>query len=164
LNQSILPILCLYTDSGPDHQCTFGSVQISLVALFLIGDFDILMVVRTVPYHSWTNPAERIMSILNITLQGIAIIHNPLSSESEILFDKADTLEEIRNKAAQNTNLREDLVLYIKNIQKMLHEYTEKLVLNQVSFKTYNPATEEQINLLFEILYIFILCFFYLIY
>jgi len=80
------------------------------------------------------------------------------------LFDKADTLEEIRNKAAQNTNLREDLVLYIKNIQKMLHEYTEKLVLNQVSFKTYNPATEEQINLLFEILYIFILCFFYLIY
>ena len=104
------------------------------------------------------------MSILNIALQGVAIIRDSLSPESEILFDKADTLEEIRNKVAQNTNLREDLVSCIKNIQKMLREYTEKLVLNQVSFKTYNPATEEQINLLFEVLYIFILCFFYLIY
>ena len=70
------------------------------------------------------------------------------------MFDKADTLEEIRNKAAQNTNLHEDLVSCIKNIQKILCECTEKLVLNQVSFKTYNPATKEQINLLFEVLYI----------
>jgi len=52
LNQSISPILCLYTDSGPDHQYTFGSVQISLVTLFLAGDFDMLMAVRTAPHHS----------------------------------------------------------------------------------------------------------------
>src|ERR1044072_205130 len=39
-NQSIPPILCLYTDGGPNHRCTFGSVQISLIALFLAGDFN----------------------------------------------------------------------------------------------------------------------------
>ena len=94
------------------------------------------------------------MSILNIALQGVAIARDSLSSESEILFDKADTLEEIQRKAAQNSSLREDLVSCIKNVQKMLSECTEKLVLNQVPFKTYDPAIEEQINLLFEVLYI----------
>ena len=121
------------------------------------------MAVRTAPHHSWTNLVERIMSILNIALQGVAIARDPLSPESEILFDKADTLEEIRSKAAQNSNLREDLVSCIKNVQKMLSERTEKLVLNQVPFKTYGPATEEQINLLFEVLYILFLYHFYFI-
>ena len=45
-------ILLLYTDGGPDHRTTFGSVQISLICLFLQGDFDFLASVRTAPYHS----------------------------------------------------------------------------------------------------------------
>ena len=101
------------------------------------------------------------MSILNIALQSVAIIRDPMNSESEILFDKADILEKIRNKAAQNSNLREDLILCIKNIQKILCKRTEKLVLNQTSFKTYNSTTEQQINLLFEVLNIF---YFYILY
>jgi len=47
----IPPILCLYTDGGPDHQITFGSVQISLICLFLCGDFD-LIALRIALYHS----------------------------------------------------------------------------------------------------------------
>jgi hypothetical protein len=71
---NIPPILCLYTDGGPDHRTTFGSVQISLLCLFLHGDFDILIALRTAPYHSWANPAEQIMSIINLGLQGVAIM------------------------------------------------------------------------------------------
>ena len=69
-HQILPPILCLYTDGGPDHRCNYGSVQIALICLFLCGDFDLLVAVRTAPNHSWTNPAERIMSILNLGLQG----------------------------------------------------------------------------------------------
>ncbi len=29
------PILCLYTDGGPDHRTTYGSVQATLICLFL---------------------------------------------------------------------------------------------------------------------------------
>jgi hypothetical protein len=92
---NIPPILCLYTDGGPDHRTTFGSVQISLLCLFLRGNFDILIALRTAPYHSWANPAERIMSIINLGLQGVAIMRDEMSSHLEEIFEKADTLEQI---------------------------------------------------------------------
>ena len=57
-SNTIPPILCIYTDGGPDHRTTFGSVQISLLCLFLCGNFDILIALRTAPHHSWANPAE----------------------------------------------------------------------------------------------------------
>lgn len=60
------PILFLYTDGGPDHRLTYLSVQLSLVALFRNLDLDFLCAARTAPYHSWRNPVERIMSILNM--------------------------------------------------------------------------------------------------
>jgi len=41
---------------------------------FLRGDFDLLIAARTAPQQSWTNPVERIMSILNLGLQGVAIV------------------------------------------------------------------------------------------
>ncbi|PKB99703.1 hypothetical protein RhiirA5_429287 [Rhizophagus irregularis] len=39
------PILCLYTDRRPDHRCTYGSVQIALISLFLSRDYDMLIAV-----------------------------------------------------------------------------------------------------------------------
>ena len=58
---AVRPILLLYTDGGPDHRLTYVSVQISLICVFLSLDLDFLCAVRTPPYHSWKNPAERIM-------------------------------------------------------------------------------------------------------
>ncbi|GET59608.1 hypothetical protein GLOIN_2v1779779 [Rhizophagus irregularis DAOM 181602=DAOM 197198] len=51
-NQPLPSILSLYTDGSPDHRCTFGSVQVALICLFLASDFDMLIAVRTVPHHS----------------------------------------------------------------------------------------------------------------
>ena len=55
-------IVLLYTDGGPDHRVTFLSVQLALIALFLKHDLDLLCAARLAPYHSWSNPVERIMS------------------------------------------------------------------------------------------------------
>ena len=45
-------ILLVYTDGGPDHRLTFFSVQLSLIALFLNLNLDLLVVGRTDPHHS----------------------------------------------------------------------------------------------------------------
>lgn len=50
--QASPPILCLYTDGGPDHRCTYGSVQIALIGFFLSGNYDMLIAVHTAPHHS----------------------------------------------------------------------------------------------------------------
>ncbi|EXX54038.1 hypothetical protein RirG_238310 [Rhizophagus irregularis DAOM 197198w] len=103
------PILCLYTDRRPDHRCTYGSVQIALISLFLSRDYDMLIAVRTAPHYSWTNLAERIMSILNLGLQNVAIKRNTMNEESEALFDKVNTLDEICESANKNANLEREL-------------------------------------------------------
>ncbi|CAG8730868.1 31219_t:CDS:2 [Gigaspora margarita] len=77
-SNKIPPILCLYTDSGPDHRTNFGSVQISLISLFFKGDFDIIIAMRTAPYHSWANPTERIMSILNLATENNNLLRKEL--------------------------------------------------------------------------------------
>ena len=54
-NKSVLLVL---SDGGPDHRLSYGSVQVAFLALFLHLNLDMLIVIRTCPYQSWTNPAE----------------------------------------------------------------------------------------------------------
>ena len=56
------PILCLYTDGGPDHCTNFLSVQVALMGLFRLLDLDLLVAARTAPHSSYRNQVERIMS------------------------------------------------------------------------------------------------------
>ncbi|PKY60343.1 hypothetical protein RhiirA4_483933 [Rhizophagus irregularis] len=126
---NIPPILCLYTDGGPDHRTIFGSVQISLICLFLHGNFDMLIAMRTAPHHSWTNPAERIMSILNLGLQ-----------------------DEIRAAAKTNETLRSDLCECITRVQQILEGRTERLVLHDEPFQCYGPADKTMIDEFFNII------------
>ena len=145
------PILCIYTDGGPDHRVTYGSVQISLICLFLRGDFDMLIALRTAPHQSWTNPAERIMSILNLALQGVALMRESMSYDMEILFGKASTLEEIRNAAKNSPQLASELQNSITLIQELLITRTEGLCLHNENFICYSPAQESMITDFFNV-------------
>lgn len=75
------PILVLYTDGGPDHRCDYISVIYSMVYLFLDLDLDMLVLARNAPGHSWRNPAERIMSILNLGLQAVGMMRQPAGDD-----------------------------------------------------------------------------------
>ena len=77
------PILMLVTDGGPDHRLTYASVKVALLSLFTSLDLDMLVAVRTCPYQSWTNLAERIMSTLNLALQNISLCRKEMSPETE---------------------------------------------------------------------------------
>ena len=69
----VQPILCVFTDGGPDHRTTFLSVQLAWVALFRKRNLDMLVAVRSAPGQSFINPVERIMSLLNVALYGMAL-------------------------------------------------------------------------------------------
>lgn len=51
-------ILLIYTDGGPDHNTTFLSVQLGLIALFLHHDLDMIEAVRTAPINHGRTPAK----------------------------------------------------------------------------------------------------------
>ena len=89
-------ILFVYTDGGPDHRLTFFSVQLSLIALFLNLNLDLLVVGRTAPHHSWRNPVERIMSVINLGLQCVGMMRKEGSTDFEKAIKNANNLKAVR--------------------------------------------------------------------
>lgn len=59
-------MVLLISDGGPDHRITFLSAKVALIALFPSLEMDMLIAIRTCPYQSWSNMAERVMSTLNL--------------------------------------------------------------------------------------------------
>jgi len=51
--------------------------------LFLKLDLDLLVAVKTSLGHSWKNPIECIMLILNLGLQYVGLMHSEISEELE---------------------------------------------------------------------------------
>ena len=75
------PILFVYSDGGPDHRVTYISVKLALIALFRKLNLDYLCAVRIAPYHSDSNPVERILSLLHLGLQAIARARKSMPEE-----------------------------------------------------------------------------------
>ena len=76
-------IMFLFTDGGPDHRLTHVSTQLSLIALFLNLNLDLLCAARTAPNQSWRNPVERIMSGVNLGLQSIGLMRKEMNTDAE---------------------------------------------------------------------------------
>ena len=72
------------TDSGQEHYITYESVNIPLILLFKELKVDILIAIRTAPGQSYVSIAERMMSILNIRCQNVALEREPSPSDSTI--------------------------------------------------------------------------------
>ena len=95
-------VLLLYSDEGPDHRLTYMSVQLSLVCLFLKLDLNFLCAGRTAPYHSWRNPVERVMAILNLGLQCVGLAREKMLEEYEKEVAKGNNLTQLRKIAERN--------------------------------------------------------------
>ena len=95
----------LVTDGGPDHRLTYASVKVALLSLFMSLDLDMLIAVRTCPYQSWTNLAERIMSTLNLALQNISLCRK-MSPEAKSRLKGKKTLAEVRKEIAEDSTLK----------------------------------------------------------
>ena len=57
---TVKPVAVIVSDGGADHRVTFLSIQVALICLFKALDLDILVCIRTCPYQSRQNIAERV--------------------------------------------------------------------------------------------------------
>ncbi|XP_063434558.1 uncharacterized protein LOC134715936 [Mytilus trossulus] len=139
------PILCLMTDGGPDHRVTFGTVQLSLIQLFIALDLDMLIALRTAPNHSWMNPAERCMSILNLSLQHCALSRKEMPETFEKAVKHKSTLTAVRNLAFIKTGFREAYDESIKSVIDIVNSRFERMRFKDDYLTTYKGVTENQI-------------------
>jgi hypothetical protein len=67
-----IPILVTFTDDGVDQRNTLEAVKCSAICIFRELNLDMIIMARCAPGQSWMNPAERVMSMLNLGLQNCA--------------------------------------------------------------------------------------------
>jgi len=140
-------ILLLYSDGGPDHRLTYISVKLSLIALFLNLDLDMLVACRTAPSHSWRNPVERIMSIVNLGLQCIGLMRQKGSDEFEKTIAHCNSLKEIRK-----SDLKSEVATSLAPPIELLNDIFKRLLLKENNFLLYDSASDSEIQAFWEIL------------
>jgi hypothetical protein len=91
--------MVIYTDGGPDHNNKHTSVRLGLLALFLELDLDTMVVMRTAPTQSWANPVERVMSVVNLGLQGDALSRRGMDEDYKKIFKKCKGMKAVRQAA-----------------------------------------------------------------
>ena len=90
--------LIKYTDGGTDQRNTLESVKIATICLWKDLDLDMIITGRCAPGHSFTNPAERIMSILNLALQNVATERSKGNDDFEKEIKSYNSMQQIRDK------------------------------------------------------------------
>ena len=140
------PILFIYTDGGPDHRVTYTSVKLSLICLFKKMDLDYLCAMRTAPYQSYRNPVERIMAIVNLGLQAIAIARAEMPKEMEEEAERCNSLKALRAVASRNSEFKEACLDAIAPVKRMLTDIAVRLELKEKKFEVFIAATPAEIS------------------
>ena len=91
-----------FTDGGPDHNISFLNVMISWLGYFILGKCDFRVVARTAPTQSWTYPAVRLMSVLNLALSNCALSRQLMSDEFENTLKKCSNMKSVRKLADED--------------------------------------------------------------
>ncbi|XP_072024864.1 LOW QUALITY PROTEIN: uncharacterized protein [Amphiura filiformis] len=144
------PIQLFYSDGGPDHNVSFLSVQISLIAYFRQKNLDQLIAVRTAPGHSYRNPVERINAILNLALQAVGMMRQEMAKEMEDMFKACGNLKKIRAKIVSNPELGTSLLDSVQSTITLLSDVIARCRLKENNFKLYTPADTEMMKELFQ--------------
>ena len=63
------------------------------IAVYLHHDLDYLCVARTVLCHSWRNPVERVMSLLNL---GLGLMRKEMPTQYEMAIKNCNSMAYIR--------------------------------------------------------------------
>jgi hypothetical protein len=88
-----------FTDAGPDYNISFLNVMISWLAYCIMSGSDSLIVARTTPTQSWTNHAERLMSVLNHALSNCALSRKLMGEDFEKNMKKYNSMTSVRKFA-----------------------------------------------------------------
>ena len=140
------PILFIYSDGGPDHRLTYLSVQVALIALCLVLDLDFLCVARKAPFHSWRNPVERIMSLLNLGMQSIGFMRSKLDDVYESAIANCNSMAQLRKVAESNHTVKDGNIDSVSPVKVLMSSVFQRFELKGQKFQCFSAATEADIE------------------
>lgn len=126
LHGDVPALLYKFTDGGTYQRNTLESVKCASVCLFRELNLDMLVLGRCAPGHSFINPAERVMSILNLGLQNVALERSPCGDETmDKLVKQCNSMNDIRAKNTKHPGLKEAwqhcIAEVLRTVEKRFH-------------------------------------------
>ena len=111
-DQKAKKILAKYADGATDSNCSNVRVIASMVAIYLTlqpQGLQYLVAGRCAPGQSWSNIAERTMSLLNLALQNLTTCRKICATpEIETKIKRAQSLSGIRLAAEEDGRVKEE--------------------------------------------------------
>ena len=132
----------IYSDGGLAHCLTYHSVQLSLISAFVNLDLDMLIAARTAPGHSWANPVERLMSLLNLAYQNMANWREFCSADMDKKLKKCTGMVDIRKLYVSDEKFHEEWIKSLQPMTEVLNERTTRVALKGKKFEVRNLASE----------------------
>ena len=144
------PVLVILSDGGPDHRVCFGSVQLSMAALFSKLDLDMLVCMQMCPYQSWNNPAERVMSTLNLALQNVSLMRDNMADDMERAVRYKNNLTAVRATIEEKPGLQQAIQKSISPVIEFLNERFSHMKLKGNPIRVRQAATKDEVMDNFE--------------
>ena len=146
-------IALIISDGGPDHRLTYLSVKVAMIVLFRSLDLDMLIAIRTCPYQSWSNLAERVMSTLNLALQIFSLARAAMDQELEEMIRNKSTLTNLRATIDKSPALAVAMRDSMSPVIARLAQRFPQLKLKEEPVQCAIAASDEEIAQHFELLH-----------
>ena len=98
---------------------------------------------RTPPYNSWKNPVERIMSLLNIALQGIGVVRNETDHDNQL--KNCNNMKQVCDLAQRVPELEEAVLDPMEDTKALMYSLFMHLKLKDEPILTFHAASQDDI-------------------
>ena len=144
--------LIKYTAGGTDQRNTLESDKIATICLWKDLDLDMIITGRCAPGHGFTNPAERIMSILNFALQNVATERSKGNDDFEKEIKSCNSMQQIRdkNEKVDSGMVKEEWGKSVRPVQQIISDRFSRLSLKEENFESVPTVTDDEIDRLKE--------------
>lgn len=141
-NQERRPVMLRFSDGGTDQRNTLESVKLASISIFLETELDMLVIARCAPGHSWLNPAERIMSILNLGLQNCALERPTGDDDFEKKIKNCNSMAALREKS----EVREKWLENMQPVQELVANRFKRLSLKSEPIRSIAPVAQFEVD------------------
>ncbi len=104
---------------------------------------------RTAPHNSWRNPAERMMSILNLCFQSIGLMRSEMSEAAEAALKNSNSIALLRKAGAP---FKDEICTSLDSTKSLLSDVISRLQLKGKKFKVFESCSDEDIDNFWEVL------------
>jgi len=111
-------VVLKFSDGGCDHRNTLESMKCSSICISKELDLDLYVATRCAPGQTWTNPAERVVSILNIGLHNCALTREKGSDELEKKLKSCTSMAAVREIGQTDPDVKKHWETLIEPVRR----------------------------------------------